>query len=492
MKFAIIVPPVTCHNLDPHSGFPFIPHMAGYLASAISQKYKLQIIDAFSQNPHNLTKKKDLYFFGIDPNKIVDQIEEDVDGIFLYARTVIDYEAILSIIKEIKSKTQKPVFIFENSQCVDGISLKQVYEELLNIGADVVIFGEPENRLDQIIELFFNNNDINVQGIAHKLKNYIYKNLDTPYEKDLDKLNFPLWEKWPLSGYFSVNYAHPPIKKNDRFVTLITSRGCPFRCNFCVAPETNPIWRFRSPKNVVDEIEYFSKKLGINDFHISDLNPTIKIPRFEEICKEIIKRNLKITWKIAQGTKIETIKNKRTFDLFYKAGCRFLSFSPESGSENLMKKVINKPFNFNTGVSAVKAMKKIGIKSQSCFVIGMPGETDLDRNLSFKYMLKLAIYGVDEVACYIITPVPGSKLYGEIHGYKSISQLSHTPTWRKDIKKLLFFRYKFYISFILVKMLFHPISFIKMFYSIFSRNFETKMEMAFYKKFKFLKLSFLK
>ena len=491
--FSIVVPPVTCHKLDPHSGFPFIPHMAGYLASAIDNtEHKVEIIDAFSNNPNQAIKYQDFMFLGMKTEEILESINIKSKAVFIYARTIIDYEIIKILISEIKNKLKKKVVLFENTQCVDALALKPIYKDILSIGADFIIFGEPENRIKKITEQLLSDKRIEIKGVAYKIDEEIYYNSDIPYIKDLDSIKFPLWDRWNLDGYWKMNFSHPPSKKNDRFVTLITSRGCPFRCTFCVAPEINPIWRYRSAKNVIDEIEYFNKKLGINDFHISDFNPTIREDRFVEICNEIINRKLKITWKIAQGTKIETLKDNNTIDLFYKAGCRFLSFSPESGSSFVMKNIINKPFKHNRALEILSRMKKVGIMTQACFVVGMPGELFKHRIESLIYMLKLCYRGVDEVACYIITPVPGAKIFGhkDLGGYKSLSECSHTPTWRSDFTQLYMFRIFFYVSFVLSKIIFHPISSITLFFRIFTKNFQTKMEMSIFKKMKLIKLNY--
>jgi len=490
MKFTIIIPPVTCHNLDPHSGFPFIPHMAAYLAAELNKFSDVQIIDSFSDDPNNSYLEDNFIFLGLDIKKIVKKINKDSDGIFIYARTVIDFKILTLLISAIKNDLLIPIIIFENSQCVDALSLESVYKELLLAKADIIIFGEPENRANEIAALIRNKKyNKEIKGIAHNLlNNKPYYNNNTPFDNEIDKFTFPLWEKWNLDGYWKINYAHPPIKKKDRFVTLITSRGCPFKCTFCVAPKINPNWRYRTAKNVVDEIEYFNKKLNINDFHISDFNPTINEKRFVEICNEIINRKINITWKVAQGTKIETIKNNSTIDLFYRSGCRFLSFSPESGSERIMHNFIKKPFNYEFALEKTKIFKKNNIRTQACFVIGMPGEDKYDRKLSLKFMIKLAKAGLDEVACYIITPVPGSKIFDQITGYSNLSECSHTPIWRKDIKELLLFRKKFYLTFLIIKFVFHPFEFLRICYALLSRNFETKMEMSLYKKYKLYKL----
>ena len=119
----------------------------------------------------------------------------------------------------------------------------------------------------------------------------------------------------------------------------------------------------------------------------------------------------------------------------------------------------------------------------------MPGELNKHRLSSFIYMIRLAIKGLDEVACYIITPLPGSKISNQLSGYSSLSECSHSPTWRKDFYKLYLFRFFFYLSFVFFKTLFHPLQSILVPFRIITLNFETKMEMAIFKK---LKLIYLK
>ena len=129
-----------------------------------------------------------------------------------------------------------------------------------------------------------------------------------------------------MEGYWKIGFAHAPIKKNKKFLPILSSRGCPYRCKFCVSPTLNPNWRKRSPKNVVDEMQYLHEELNIVDFHFSDLDPTVNEKRIIEMCNEIISRNLKFEWKLAQGTKMETIKNESTLKLMKEAGLTFFHF----------------------------------------------------------------------------------------------------------------------------------------------------------------------
>ena len=156
-----------------------------------------------------------------------------------------------------------------------------------------------------------------------------------------------------------------------------------------------------------------------------------------------------------------------------------------------MKNIINKPFNYHRALEILSKMKKVGIKTQACFVVGMPGELLRHRIESLVYMIKLCYRGVDEVACYIITPVPGAKIFSDekLSGYKSLSECSHSPTWRSDFFQLYMYRVIFYSLFILIKIIFYPISSISLFLRIFTKNFETKMEMSIFKKLKLIRLS---
>ena len=104
-------------------------------------------------------------------------------------------------------------------------------------------------------------------------------------------------------------------------------------------------------------------------------------------------------------------------------------------------------------------------------------------------MKKLAKVGVDEIAVFIYSPIPGSYFADQIGGFQHYSELSRSPKWRKDYLEINIFRYKMYIIFILYKIIFHPIKFLNNIKGILTRNFNTKMEMSIYKLFKLKKLN---
>ena len=227
-------------------------------------------------------------------------------------------------------------------------------------------------------------------------------------------------------------------------------------------------------------MEYFKKILGVKEFHFEDLNPTVNDKRTRELCELLIHKKINITWKIVAGTKVESIKDEKTVELLKQSGCSYISISPESGSKELMKK-INKPFNYDHALKIVKGMNYNKIFSQACFIIGYPGETNIDLRKTKKMIFNLTIKGIDEIAVFIITPVPGSKIYEKFEGFKSLSNLTFTPTWRKDYSKLYKERLIMYLIFLFTKAIFHPLKMFRQLSNFFRKKFDTKMEMVPYK-----------
>jgi radical SAM superfamily enzyme YgiQ (UPF0313 family) len=231
---------------------------------------------------------------------------------------------------------------------------------------------------------------------------------------------------------------------------------------------------------VVDEIEYFYSRFRVREFHIEDLDPTISDQRIREIAGEILNRRLDITWKIVAGTKVETIRNEGTLELMAKSGCRYISISPETGSPAVLK-LMRKPFDLDHAVRLVQKMNQVGIYSQACFVLGFPGERAEDLDKTWELVHHLTRVGVDEIALFIITPVPGSDIYGEFEGYTSLSEMNFTPTWRGDYQALSRFRLRLYAHFLWWKFRYHPVKLFKQPINFLRRRYNTKMEMVPYR-----------
>ncbi len=488
-KIAVIVPQVVVHNMDPHTGIPFMPHIAAYLVSVLrKESFAVQVLDAFGSNPHNREVVKQFMLLGASPDWISRQIKPDVKVCYIYCRTVAEYVAVERISSAIRAiRPDVKICLFENAQAVTAFSLKHVAMDLLTNCCDLMILGDPEKVVTHLsTKLLEEKSFEEIPSLAYLRNGQVHFTAKDPADLDLDSLPFPAWDKIPVKGYWSAVFTHGP-RQTPSFLPLLTSRGCPFQCKFCISPQISNRWQWRSAKNVVDEMEYFLQSMRVREFHISDLNPTVNEKRVREICEEIISRNLQIIWKLAQGTKIETI-GEETIGLMAKAGCNYISFSPETGSGKLLK-AMKKPFDHDHGLKMVKKMNEVGIRSQACFIAGLPGEDESARLETVLYLKKLVKNGVDEIAVFAFAPIPGSDLSKSIKGYSHYSECTFSPSWRKDRKIVAAFRRRLYLTFFLHKLK-HPRKVLREVRGFLNRRFETKMEMSIYKLLKLYILRF--
>lgn len=464
------------------TGIVYMPIGLSYIAAALrAGNIPVKVIDAFAEKPYAARHDGKFMLLGLTYAEIVERIPVNTKGIFVYAITLINHLSTVEIVRSLKqSYPEIPVIVIENTQAVTAYNLYRVADEFYIAGADYILTGDGEYNCvhiaNALISGSFRDNMRQIDGLG-SLEFY---NMPVNRIDDLDRLPFPAWDLFPLKNYWNLHFAHGP-QTTKRYLPLLTSRGCPYSCRFCVTPSiNNHRWRPRSAQNVVDEMEFFMNKYNVCEFHIEDMNPTVSDRRIRDICDEILKRKLKTIWKIVAGTKAETIKNEETLDLMAKAGCRYISISPETGSSRLLK-LMAKPFDLKHAVRLVKRMNHLGVHSQACFVLGFPGETDDDLQMTYDMVKDMTHEGIDEIALFIITPVPGSSIYKGFSEYTSLSELNFSPVWRADYQKLSRFRLRLYIHFLLWKLFYHPFKILKQPINFLRRSFKTKMEMVPYR-----------
>lgn len=485
MPLTLINPHTLIQPSDPlTTGIYYFPLTLASLAACLREKnYSVQVIDALGEAPKTIQRWKDWWIQGLPLPTILDRLSSDSDEpIFIYAGNLVSHEATLAIVQGVSKRfPQRPRIVVENTQAVTAYALRKVLPDFFTAGATHILTGECERRGPQVVELLRNKGDLSVvDGLYWQENGTIRGREPAGYIDDLDALPFPAWDLFPLKGYWRLHYAHGPVSAK-RWLPILTSRGCPYPCKFCVVPDTNQMkWRSRSAQNVCQEMAYWGKQLGIHEFHLEDLNPTIDEFRMQKLSQEILAAGLKVTWKIVAGTKLDILKDLRTISQMARAGCRYISMSPESGSPEVLKRM-GKPFRHDFALELAQQMHQEGVRSQACFVVGYPEENDHDRALTRAYIHKLVKAGLDEIALFICTPVPGSSLYGEEKGYHSLSELSFSPAWRKTYALLSNYRRGTYLRFLFWKLLYHPKKLLAQpFYFLF-RRFHTKMEMTPYR-----------
>jgi anaerobic magnesium-protoporphyrin IX monomethyl ester cyclase len=191
-----------------------------------------------------------------------------------------------------------------------------------------------------------------------------------------------------------------------RFLPMLTSRGCPFGCNYCPYPVGQGLlWRYRSAENVVNEIEHL-----IRDFHVEYIlfrDPLFSAnkKRVAAICEEIIRRGLKVQWRCE--TRIDCL-DEPTIELMARAGCTGVNFGVESIDPQIQKNVERKPISEEQFVETVDLFRKYNIRTFAFFVVGLPGDTidTILRTIRFGLTLKASW-----IQFTVATPFIGTKLH---------------------------------------------------------------------------------
>jgi len=284
----------------------------------------------------------------------------------------------------------------------------------VNRAIDLVVIGEGEVTLLEIAKqreeggkdfsdiagLAFLNQEGNL--ILTKPRNYIM---------DLDSIPWPAFHllRSDFSKYPGAPLSDKKYKEMKRpRATMLAARGCPHRCTFCSLG--SKLWRKRSPKDIVDEIEFYKNKFGIRSVQIYDDEFVGMTPKqnewVKEICDEMIKKNLGLPWLI-QG-RCSAYIELATLKKMKKAGCAWIWWGVESGSQRLLDDVIHKDIKIENVYRAFALAKEVGIKSLMFIMVGFPGETPEDIKLSVSLVKKIK---PDDVAFHIVTPYPGSELF---------------------------------------------------------------------------------
>jgi radical SAM superfamily enzyme YgiQ (UPF0313 family) len=196
---------------------------------------------------------------------------------------------------------------------------------------------------------------------------------------------------------------------NRPYVIVETSRGCPYSCDFCVAPiHQGHTFRERSPKALVDEIERSYREFGIDFFYLWGDTVTLNVKTFTAFCDELIARNLPIQW--FGNARADNLTDPAFVHRLRKAGCWMLAMGIETESEEIRKDMV-KRLERQKIQAALDNMRDAGIRSFAFFILGYPGETLATIDHTIKYAIAL---NPDFANFYPAVPYPGTALYDKV------------------------------------------------------------------------------
>lgn len=352
-----------------------------YIASFILKKtdHQVKILDS---------QVEEISFEEI--KKVITTYRPNIVGLTVMTFTVYDCLEIARVAKEVDN----------NIKVVFGGPHPHIFpEETINFpNVDFLMIGEGESTIVDFLSNIGDKDKLkSVKGLVFKNENKIIRTPLPELIQDLDSIPFPARSLTPYKKYSSL------LAKRNPITTMITSRGCPYKCIFCDRPHLGKLFRARSAMNVVEEIGDCIN-MGINEIIIYDDTFTINRQRVIDICDEIIKRKYDVYFDIR--ARVNTVDYEMLKKL-KMAGCERIHYGVESGNQNVLN-VLKKGITLNQVKKAFYLTKKVGISTLGYFMIGSPTESKetVLQTINFAKSLKC-----DFAHFTITTPFPSTNLY---------------------------------------------------------------------------------
>jgi anaerobic magnesium-protoporphyrin IX monomethyl ester cyclase len=396
---------VTLVNPPYPSGAPesiFIPLGISYLAAVLENNgYAVDVIDCQVTKP----TQREL------EDKLI-QLQPDVVGV---TSATLTYKPALEIIKTAKEACPNCWTI------LGGPHVTVMHEQILSEQpeADIVVRGEGEQTMLELAHLLSKSNLTRarerldeVAGITFRKNGKIVHTPDRPFIQNLDELPYPAHKHFQLSKYRIFGKTYLPI---------ITSRGCPFQCTFClVSRMCGRRFRARSPKNVVDELEWLRDTYGADAFAFYDDTFTVDRKRAREICEEMKNRNVDLPWDCR--TRVDQV-SKELLAKMRDANCQLVHFGVESGSQKILN-AMKKGVTVEQNERAIMWAKEVGISVAISVVFGYPGETTDMLKQTLDFIEKTE---PDYVYVCVAVPYPGTELYNLVKdlGWEMSTEWNH-------------------------------------------------------------------
>jgi anaerobic magnesium-protoporphyrin IX monomethyl ester cyclase len=308
------------------------------------------------------------------------------------------------------------------------------YEKYLTSGADFVLLGEAEYTLSALTEqLALKNNDLrNIQGLAYMEGDAIIKTARRNVIRDLDALPMAAWdlldiapyrEMWlKSSGYFSLNIG--------------TTRGCPFKCNWCAKPIYGNRYNSRSPENVVKELRYLEQHFEFDHIWFCDDIYGLKPGWVQEFAQLVQAAGLQFRFKIQ--SRADLLLQESYVAALAAAGCDNVWMGAESGSQKILD-AMDKGITVSQIEQATVLLKQYGVNPSFFIQFGYPGETKADIRKTIRMINRLLPYSIGISVSY---PLPGTVFYERVK-----SELQQKANWTDSDELQLMFRNTFQPAF---------------------------------------------
>ncbi|MDP8253404.1 MAG: radical SAM protein [Candidatus Kaelpia aquatica] len=382
----------------PHSGvkkkntlahyLPF-PFFLGYSAALLNRDgFKVHIVDAVAAD--------------IGEEDLLDIIKKVKPDLVFYEPTILTSQYDIRFAYKIKSVYGDMCIALGGSYAT--VFAKGIIED--NQAVDFILKGEYEFSLLNVARHLRDNVEIK-SGIIYSKEGEIIDSGESILIDDLDRLPYPERDLFPLNEKPNPGIYWDGFCQNYPAYQLQASRGCPYRCYFCLFNQVmynSGKYRTFSPQIVVEEMEMIKRRYKAKEIYFDDDDFTIDRRFVLDLCSEIKNRKLELKWScMADAINIDEELIKTMAD----GGCIGIKFGVESGSEKIVKE-IGKPIDLKRVIKVINICAKYGIKTHATFIFGLLNEGREDLRVSAAYIHNLK---ADSIQISIAVPYPGTRFY---------------------------------------------------------------------------------
>ena len=342
---------------------------------------------------------------GVLPQEVAQRADEGrFDLLGLSATSPIFHKAVLTA-DLVKQRCPHMQIIIGGEHV--NILKKEVFFDVFDFAA----FGETEETWPEFLDRLESTSDdySDINGLIWRENGNVVQNPPRRLFPNMDELPMPAIHLTNLDQY-QMTFALPKNRKTGKYVSVMMTRGCPFQCTFC--SESSAVkyggamlpMRFRSPENIVEELERHFKDFDVRHFFFMDSNITIRKSHITAMCEEIIRRDLPITF---EGWTRANLVNDKLMALMKRAGLIRMSIGVESGDSEILR-IIKKEVAQEDVRNAFRLMGKYEVEPVCSAMLGNPGETrkSIQRTIAFLDSIPELLY----TNFSICNPYPGTEM----------------------------------------------------------------------------------
>ena len=367
----------------------------------------------------------------------------DILGIYTNLMTKLN---VLKIISFVRSED-----VLNHTKIVlGGPEIRNHKENFLQFGADVIVFGEGEDTMLDIVKAYAQNADPDLRDIPGTAFLDEEKNVITNAERilirDINHLPFPARDKINLQKYFDTWKQHHGIS----MINLNTMRGCPYSCKWCSRAVYGSSYRRRSPALVADEIQHLKQNYDFDMIWFVDDVFTINHKWLREFVNEMESRQVKVPYEII--TRADRL-TEEAVQLLKQSGCFRVWIGAESGSQKIID-AMDRRVKVDDVRKMIQLVKSYGIEAGTFIMLGYPGEDETDIKETLQH---LKTSNPDHYTITVAYPIKGTPLYAEVENL-FVEDLPWNNSTDRDIDFKRTYNRKYYdhaITWIHYEMLFH-------------------------------------